>query len=154
MGEDGLAPLSAFVEGIDVVHGVASEAFADAYGFVPIPVEALRAWYLPYRERLDPRLIAFARAPSGEIAGFTFGVPDALDRSRGWFLVKTAAVRPRFHGSGVGTWLNAVVHQRARKLGYSAGLYATMWEGAPSNRWSRHGGRVVRRYALLEKPAP
>lgn len=152
VGPDGKVPADAFAAGVEHVHAVAHEAFADAYGFAPLPLAALQASYAPYREAVAPQLVQFAHAPGGEVAAFAFGIPDLAAPGRPWFIMKTVATRPAFHGSGAGTWLCARVHQEARRLGFTHAVYALMWEQAPSNRWSRHGGRLLRRYALLEKP--
>jgi GNAT superfamily N-acetyltransferase len=150
MGE-GRASEAEFTSAIALLHRIASKSFAEAYGYAPVPVEALQAWYAPLRKLVDPRLVLIARAPNGEPGGFLFSIPDFADPRRGWFLVKTLAVLPEHRKSGLGTWLVGAAHQVARKSGYKAGVHCLMWSSSHSNAISRYGGRSIRRYALLEK---
>ncbi len=147
----GHVPEDAFVRAVDVIHDIAHEAFADAFGFVPLPREALQALYAPYRLALDPDLILFATDPSGTPAGFLFGVPDLADPKRRWAIIKTSAIRPSHAGQRLGTWLNATAHNRFRRKGYLKAVYALMWEGSASQSWSRYGGELLRNYTLLER---
>ncbi len=149
---EGRASEATFREAVGMLHALASEAFVDALGYVPIPVEALQAHYAPLRAVVDPRLVMTARAPDGEVAAFLFSIPDFLQPKRGWFLVKTLAVLPKYRQVGVGSWLVAAAHQAARRAGYKAGVHSLMWQRSFSNDISRRGGRVFRQYALLEKP--
>lgn len=148
---EGRIPAHAFVDAVDIIHDIAHEAFADAFGFVPLPRAALQAMYAPYRLALDPDLILFARDPAGRPAGFIFGVPDLADVNRRWAIIKTSAIRPSYAGMRLGTWLNATAHQRFRRKGYQSAVYALMWSGSPSQSWSRFGGEPLRTYSLLER---
>lgn len=150
-GADGKVPPEAFVTAVATVHALSSVAFVDAFGFAPIPEAALQAIYAPYRDAVDPDLCLMARAPDGSIGGFLFAVPDAARPDRRWFLVKTLAVRPEHRRLGLGSWLVAASHRIARDKGFAAGVHCLMWTGSRSNEISAHGGRVFRRYALLEK---
>lgn len=147
----GHIPEEAFVEAVDTIHTIAHEAFADAFGFVPVPRETLQALYAPYRLALDPDLILIADDPSGTPGGFIFGVPDLADPKRGWAIIKTSAIRPCHSGQRLGTWLNAAAHTRFRRKGYKSAVYALMWEGSASQSWSRFGGEKLRNYALLQR---
>ncbi|MFT6145241.1 MAG: putative N-acetyltransferase YhbS [bacterium] len=147
----GHIPEDAFIRAVDTIHHIAHEAFADAFGFVPLPRDALQSLYAPYRLALDPDLILFATDPSGTPAGFIFGVPDLADSTRKWAIIKTSAIRPSHAGRRLGTWLNATAHRRFRRKGYRAAVYALMWEGSASQSWSRFGGEPLRRYSLLER---
>ena len=100
---------------------------------------------------MDPDLTLLVRTPQGEVAGFLFGIGDFAVPDRRWFLVKTLAVLPEHREHGVGSWLVAAAHSRARSEGYDAGVDCLMWTGSRSNDISRHGGEVFRRYALFEK---
>jgi GNAT superfamily N-acetyltransferase len=148
---EGRASEASFREAVGLLHRIASESFTNAFGYVPIPEAALQASYAPLRKVVDPRLVLIARSPDGEPAGFLFSIPDFLQPQRGWFLVKTLAVLPRYRQTGVGSWLVAAAHQAARRAGYKAGVHSLMWEKSFSNDISRRGGRVFRRYALYEK---
>jgi hypothetical protein len=147
----GHVPQDAFVRAVDTIHDIAHESFAGAFGFVPLPREALQALYAPYRLALDPDLILFATDPSGTPAGFLFGVPDLADSTRRWAIIKTSAIRPSAAGQRLGTWLNATAHSRFRRKGYKSAVYALMWEGSASQSWSRFGGELLRNYTLLER---
>ncbi len=151
-GPDGKVPEAEWPAAVRLVHQMSSAAFADAFGFVPIPEAALQAVYAPYRTLVDPELTLLVRDPDGAVAGFLFALPDLAAPDRGWFLVKTLAVLPEHRQRGVGSWLVAASHRVARRKGYKAGVHCLMWTGSRSNDISQHGGRVFRRYALLEKP--
>lgn len=148
----GLVSEGTFREAVSLVHDLSTRAFADAFGFVPIPEEALQAWYAPMRSLVDPDLTLLVRTPDGEVAGFLFAIGDFSAPERRWFLVKTLAVLPEHREHGVGSWLVAAAHSRAQAKGYHAGVHCLMWTGSRSNDISRHGGEVFRRYALYEKP--
>jgi GNAT superfamily N-acetyltransferase len=140
-----------FREAVSLVHQLSTAAFGEAFGYVPVPEEALQAWYAPMRSLVDPDLTLVARTPDDEPAGFLFSIPDFAQPDRGWFLVKTLAVLPEHRKLGVGSWLVAAVHRIARRKGYGAGVHCLMWTGSRSTDISRHGGEVFRQYALLEK---
>ncbi|MBW1879822.1 MAG: GNAT family N-acetyltransferase, partial [Deltaproteobacteria bacterium] len=140
-----------FREAVSLVHRMSTGAFGEAFGYVPVPEEALQAWYAPMRSLVDPDLTLVVRTPEGEPAGFLFSIPDFAQPDRGWFLVKTLAVLPEYRVIGVGSWLVAAAHRIARRKGYRAGVHCLMWTGSRSTDISRHGGEVFRRYALLEK---
>lgn len=149
---EGRASEATFREAIGLLHQMSHASFTDAFGFAPIPVEVLQRYYAPLRKVVDPRLVMIARSPDKEPAGFLFSIPDLLQPERRWFLVKTLAVLPQYRTLGLGTWLVAAAHQAGRRAGYRAGVHSLMWERSRSNDISRHGGRIFRRYALLEKP--
>jgi GNAT superfamily N-acetyltransferase len=153
VGSDGTVPEGILGETLAVVHRLSHEAFREQPGFAPISVHALQEIYRPLRLFMDPRLTFLARAPTGDVAGFLFGLPDVPQPDRGWFVIHTLAVTPRWQQAGVGSWLVAAAHRAARKAGYTAGVHALMSAGSPSSKISAYGGRVFREYALLEKQA-
>lgn len=130
------------------LHAASHRAFADAFGFSPIPEAALQRGYAPLRPLIHPRLVTLARAPSGAVAGFCLALPDPGTRR---FLLKTLAVDPGLRRLGVGGWLVGHTHAVARAMGFSTGIHVLMADTSHSNAISKHGGRVFRRYALLEK---
>ena len=140
-----------FREAVSIVHRLTAVAFADAFGFVPLPEEVLQVTYAPLRPLVDPRLTLLVRTPEGVPAGFLFAIADFAESERGWFLVKTLAVHPEHRTHGIGSWLVAAAHRAARQAGYTAGVHCLMWTSSRSNDISRHGGRLLRRYALYEK---
>lgn len=150
-GEDGLVPLNVFTETVAILHEIAHDAFSDAFGFVSIPLSAMQALYAPYRAVVDPDLVFIAKDPGGTPAGFVFGVPDRAQPERRWAVIKTSAIRTEHRGKRVGTWLNATAHERFRRKGYTAAVYALMWQGSASQHWSRLGGEPLRSYALFER---
>lgn len=155
LGEAPAGPLSEvdFQRAVATLYRLSTEAFAEAWGYATIPEAALQAWYAPYRLAVDPRLVFVLRAPSGEDAGFLFGLPDLAAPERRWFIVKTMAVSPRFQGLGLGVWLIGEAHRVAAELGFAAGVHALMWTGSRSNRLGGAESRLLRRYAALEKRA-
>jgi len=150
-GPDGTVPELAYRSAIARIHTMAHEAFADAFGFCPIPVQVMQELYAPYRAVIDPDLVFIASAPDGTDAGFLFGIGDLAAPHRKWAIIKTSAIRPRYAGRRIGTWLNATAHLRFRRKGYNEVVYALMWEGSASQGWSRYGGRSLRRYRLLQR---
>lgn len=160
---EGRASEVQFREAVATLHAVASLAVADSWGYAPIAAEALQEWLAPRRTTMDPRLVLIARAPDGSAAGVLFAVPDFCDPRRGWFVVTTLAVLPKYRQAGVGAWLVAAAHKTARKAGYKAGVHwlaeqvtapGALAEPASGRGWNveRHGGRLIRRYAVFEKP--
>ena len=98
---------------------------------------------------LRPELVLLAER-DGVPMGFLFGVPDVLG-SGDTVIIKTTAVDPRASGKGVAGALVALVHRRARQLGYRRAIHALMHETNVSRRISDRYARTFRRYALLSK---
>ncbi len=143
-----------FAEAVGVLHRIASEAYADTYGYAPITLQALQAWYAPFRRNIDPRLVMTARTATGEPAGVLFALPDSAQPARGWYSIHALAVRPEHRNAGIGSWLVASTHQSARKAGYKGGVYGMVWERGDRSYVGRAGARVFRHYALFEKHDP
>lgn len=128
------------------LYRVTLPAFAGAWRYAPIPFPAFAALYAPFRDRVDPRWVFLAEDPSGVVQGYLFAWPMG-DR----FVIKTIAVHPAAAGARLGAHLMMRVHALAEDLGVRQGIHALMWEGSVSQRITRHGGRVFRRYALYRK---
>jgi GNAT superfamily N-acetyltransferase len=98
-----------------------------------------------------PELVLLAER-DGELVGFLFGVPDVLQQQRGvrldTLIVKTVAVASSAANAGIGGALVALVHARARALGFTRAIHALMHEQNTSQRISRHYARTIRRYTL------
>ena len=98
---------------------------------------------------LRPELVLLAER-DGVPMGFLFAVPDILG-SGDTVIIKTTAVDPRASGKGVAGALVALVHRRARQLGYRRAIHALMHETNVSRRISDRYAHTFRRYALLSK---
>jgi GNAT superfamily N-acetyltransferase len=143
---------------VPIVHDLASRAYADIPGFLPVPLEVVADFYRPLASQLDPRLSMLAYDPGaasggeGQPAAFVLAVRDAAQPARKWFQILALAVAPEHRSSGVATWLVAACHQAARKAGYVAGVHAQIrvsGEGVEDTTWL--SGDLIRRYALYRK---
>ena len=135
-----------------IVHDLASRAYADVPGFLPVAGDVVADFYRSTAFQLDPRLSMIAHDPDGVPAAFVLGVPDTAQPERRWFQILALAVAPERRSSGVATWLVAAAHQAARKAGYVAGVHAQIrvsGETVEDTTWLR--GDVLRRYALHRK---
>ncbi len=141
-----------FREVVGIVHRTSTLAFADAYGFAPIPEEALQSLYAPYRAFIDPAYLMIAFAPDGQVGGFAFALPDFLNPGLNRLLVKTLAVIPKYQGIGLGLWLVGTVHKTAADRGLDTAIHCLMWSDSRSVGLTREGDRIIRRYGLFEKP--
>ncbi|MBN2799224.1 MAG: GNAT family N-acetyltransferase [Deltaproteobacteria bacterium] len=148
VGADGRIGEAAYREAVALLHQLSHAAFAQARAFAPLPEPALQAWYAPLRPLVRAPLVWVARAPDGAVGGFSLGLPDPGTRR---FLLKTLAVLPAHRRIGVGAWLVGHTHEQAAALGFSAGVHCLMADESHSRAISRYGGRVFRRYALLER---
>lgn len=132
------------------VHRLSMLAFADAYAFAPISLAALTALYEPLRERLDPTLVFLAYAPDGRVVGFLFCLVDDGPPPR--LLLKSLALEREARGHGLSWWLTGAAHATAAARGIPNALHCLRHEGSVSMRLHAHQERIIRRYALLEKP--
>jgi GNAT superfamily N-acetyltransferase len=100
--------------------------------------------------------LTFLAERDGQLVAFLMALPDVLQAQRGrpvdTVIVKTVAVAPILHGSGVGSALVTLAHDRAQSLGFRRAIHALMHDSNPSLRISRRSARVFRRYALLARP--
>lgn len=150
-GPDGALQAAGWVEVTDMIHRVATDAFADLEGYVPIPFQAVLRFFAPHKDHVDPRLTLLAFTPKQELAGFLLAIPDHVQPDRRWFQLMTLAVLPEHRHAGVGVWLLAAAHQAARRAGYEKGVHCMVRvrEGSDFSSWTR--GKVLRRYVLLER---
>jgi GNAT superfamily N-acetyltransferase len=129
--------------------GLSRAAFADAFAYVELPLEAFLALYTGYRGHLDPRLCCLAFDPDGEAVGYYFNFPGP----EGTAIYKTVAVHPRARGQGVAAALLERAHRASQALGMHGGMvHALMWCKAGSQFLGAPGERVVREYRLLARP--
>ena len=141
-----------FMHALQNCHAISEAAFAKAFCYQEIELSAFVALYQPLLQQLDPRLILFAQAPDGSLAGFCLAYPDLLNPESQQFILKSLAVDPSYAGRGIGSWLVGEAHHKADSLGMrNGGIHALMWEGSFSRNISAHAGRLIRRYALYEK---
>jgi GNAT superfamily N-acetyltransferase len=141
----------AYERAVDVVHALATAAFSDQPGFLPVPRDAVADFYRPVATIADPRLSLVALDPSGRPRAFVLGLPGPVAGRNRAFQVTTLAVHPEVRTSGLATWLLAAAHQAARKAGYTSGVHLV--RGEPRRRnggWAT--GDVMREYALFGRP--
>lgn len=132
---------------LDRLFALSGASFADKGFFKPIERDAFLDLYRPLLPLIDPRLVLFAFADTGDLAGFLFGIPDRLQAaSPDTAILKTyASGRP-----GVGHLLAHAFHENARELGYAHVIHALMHvDNISLQRSAQHSGRVFRRYSLF-----
>jgi hypothetical protein len=129
------------------LYRLSAGAFARNAFFKPIALEDFLALYRPIMPHVDPRLVLFAHAMNGDLAGFLFGYPDRLEgASAKTVILKTYASLRR----GVGHLLADHFHRAARDLGFSNVIHALMHlDNASLRRSGQHGAAIFRRYALM-----
>ncbi len=140
---------ASYREAIHLLHQIRSESYSKVPNFADVSESVIQEWYRPLRQKVDPRLVMIGRSPEGEPAGILFALPDADHSERGWFVVNTLGVRPKFRQAGLAAWLVAAAHQSARKSGYKAGVHLMPWER--EHLPLKDGFHVIRKYAVLEK---
>jgi GNAT superfamily N-acetyltransferase len=136
---------ASFKELIRTFTSVYNAAYANRFACHPLPERVLQAWYASCRNLLVPSLTFIARTPDRKPIGFLIGLRNVADPSL--FLVHTLAVLPEHRQQGVGTWLVGAAHKAGLRAGYQAGVHCM----APLEGMRNMEGRVLRRYALLEK---
>ena len=142
-----------FDAALDELHDLSLAGFAGNPFYAPIDRAAFRAMYEPVRRFLDPELVLLARR-GDELVGFIFAFPDLLDPGAAAAgrptraIAKSMAVLPDARGSGLGSLLIHELHRRAAARGFTAVIHALMHVDNHSHRISRHGGDVLREYAL------
>lgn len=141
----------AFDRAMAEVYQIASRAYADLPGYLPVDVSIVADFYRPYATQLDPRLALIARDPEGVAVGFLLGLPDPLQPTRRWFQILSLAVVPEHRSSGVATWMVAAAHRAAARAKYVAGVHALVRVGSGGEDRSWFRGEVIRRYALYTK---
>lgn len=139
-----------FEGALEELYTLSLEAFGKNPWYSPLPREEFRRMYQPIQPLVGYGLVLLARRDPDPAAGFLFGFPDLLDPSGTptRVIIKTLAVAADARGIGLGTLLMHECHRRAAAAGYEAAIHALMHVDNPSHRISRHGGDVLRRYAL------
>jgi GNAT superfamily N-acetyltransferase len=130
------------------------ESFGRNFLYTPIDeaefMEQNRA-VLPF---VLPDLVLLAEC-SGELAGFLFAIPDALQARRGraidTVIIKTVAVGEGRNRAGLGSVLVAAAQVIARELGFTRVIHALMHEQNVSQNISRRYARTIRRYQLFAR---
>lgn len=137
------------------IFRLSAESFTRNYLYTPLDEEE----FLEQNQRLLPYVVpdlVLLAERDGELVGFSFVVPDVLQKSRGTnvdtVIVKTVAVSPAVARVGLGTVLVAQSHRRAHELGFRRAIHALMHEQNVSQHISRHYARTIRRYALYVRP--
>jgi GNAT superfamily N-acetyltransferase len=141
--------VDAFDETLEELHALSLRAFADNPYYSPIGLDRFRALYRPMAPHLDPDLVRIARV-DGQALGLVLAFPDLLDPAGHptRVVVKTLAVAPELRSLGLGSLLVHDVHRRAARKGFRSAIHALMHVANDSLKISRHGGAVLRRYAL------
>jgi GNAT superfamily N-acetyltransferase len=133
---------------------LASVSFRRNFLYTPIAYDHFQSQYAALLPALRPELVLMAER-DGAVLGFVLAVPDLLQAGRSaaidTVIVKTLAVHPSVQGTGVGGALVAMVHRRARALGFRRAIHALMHDANPSNGLSGRFARPFRRYALFAK---
>jgi len=140
-----------FAEELDGIFALALASFARNFLYTPVAREEFVAQYLPFAQRIEPRLVLIAER-GGRAVGFLFAIPDWLEAARTGrattAILKTVAVDPARRHAGLGALLVGMAHERAEALGYRRVIHALMHDANPSTNISRRAARVMRRYAL------
>ncbi len=137
------------------IHALALSAFSRSFLFSPIAQSDFLAQYARLLPHIRPELLLIAEQ-LGEPVAFAFGLPDALEASRGapacTVILKTIAARPGLAYMGLGHLLVDHGATVAAALGYRRAVHALMHDANNSSAWSAGYGRVFRRYALCGRP--
>ena len=140
------------------MHAVSRAAFVDNAFYAPLGFEAFAALYRPLLGRVPPELVLLAER-DGAPVGLGFGYPDAAQALRGRpvtrVVVKTIAAVPAARGLGLGRVFTRALEEAGRRMGLVSAVHALMHDGNRSTLISRrHGGRLMRRYALFGRDLP
>jgi GNAT superfamily N-acetyltransferase len=150
---------------------LSTRIFADNAFYSDITWPEFAALYDGIERILDRRLVQWLKAPSGEIAGFAFGVPDQAEAARrmrgdtGWLgkfrfltaprakrtLVKTIGILPEHRGQGLLGELYWSQARRALDGGWPEGVVTLMSGDNRSFTGGRSVQTVVREYALFTR---
>jgi hypothetical protein len=138
---------------LDRIYAIAEVAFRPNYLYTPLPRSAFVAQYQKVRALVIPELVLIAEH-EGRPVGFSFSLPDALERLRGapprTVIVKTIASLPeRTLLGGLGTLMTDRTHAAAHTMGFTRAIHALMHATNQSRRISERTAHVMRRYALF-----
>lgn len=146
--------MSRLDEELQLLWTLASDAFSENFLYTPIPAAEFKRMYAAIIPHALPALVWFLER-DGEAAGFSFTVPDILQKARGvpvdTVIHKTMGIRKAFRGQGLGGWLADTVFTRARALGFRQAIHALMHESNPSRKLGRGQLRDIRRYTLFSR---
>jgi len=158
-----------FRQELRTIYDLSRPIFSRNFLYTEIPEEEFYRLYAGARGLIDPDLVWFAQAPSGEDVGFLFTYPDyfravaAMRGERGplaklRFLrhrkeadavdFKTLGVLSGHRRSGVAAALFHEGHRQAMEKGYRAANHCLFREGNPSGELDGGAGRVTRTYVL------
>lgn len=160
-----------FREELGTIYELSRRIFAGNFLYTEISGEEFVSLYSASRALIDPDLVLFAQAPSGEDVGFLFAYPDrfravaAMKGERGLlaklrFLrhrkeadavdFKTLGVLREHRRSGVAAALFHEGHRQAVEKGYRFANHCLFREGNPSGELDGGAGRVTRTYVLYQ----
>jgi hypothetical protein len=158
-----------FRDELRTIYELSRQIFSRNFLYTEIPEDEFYELYAGARGLIDPDLVLFAQAPSGEDVGFLFAYPDrfgavaAMRGKRGLlarlrFLrhrheadavnFKTLGVLPDHRRAGVAAALFHEGHRRAVEHGYLFANHCLFREGNPSGELDGGAGRVMRTYVL------
>lgn len=162
-----------FRDELRTIYELSRRIFARNLLYTEIPEEEFLALYAGARSLIDPDLVWFAQAPSGEEVGFLFAYPDrfhavaAMRGERGLLArlrffrhreeavavdFKTLGVLPEHRRSGVAAALFHEGHRQTVEKGYAFANHCLFREGNPSGELDGGAGRVMRTYVLYTLP--
>ena len=141
-------------EDLDGIYDVICESFKDSFLYTSLDRAAYRSIYAPLLPKMDPRLMLVAKH-EGRVVGFIFSPPDYLQGAAGnsidTIVIKSVAILPLKHYSGLGRLLIVNLLQNAVELGYTKAISALMHTGNQSQKISRDCAGPMRGYALFAK---
>ena len=160
-----------FRQELGTIYELSRRIFAGNFLYTEISEEEFVSLYAGARALIDPDLVVFAHAPSGEEVGFLFAYPDrfravaAMKGERGLlaklrFLrhrkevnavdFKTLGVLREHRRSGVAAALFHEGHRQTVEKGYPFANHCLFREGNPSGDLDGGAGRVMRTYVLYQ----
>jgi hypothetical protein len=133
------------------IYHLCRVAFKENYLYTELSGVDFTRQYQKIMPLVRPELVLVVEQ-QGELVGFSFSIPDALQQSRGvpvdTFLIKTIAVLPGRDLRGLGSLLVAKPQQIGHELGFKRCIHALMHENNKSRSISRHYAQTMRRYTL------
>jgi GNAT superfamily N-acetyltransferase len=139
---------------LERIYPLVLSGFQKSLLYVPVSLPAFLEQYRPLRSYLRPDLIRLAEI-DGELIGLIFAVPDWLQARRGetvdTAIIKTLVAKSGRAYAGLGSYLTADLHAKARELGHRCVIHALMHEPGQSQNISARYGSVMRRYTLFAK---
>jgi GNAT superfamily N-acetyltransferase len=143
-----------FEEELKAIHALSVRSFSRNFLYTPLEEQAFLDDYRKIRTQVDSDFVRIARRDD-EVCGFVFGMPDLEAAARGEspaVIVKTLAVDPLARCAGLGSLMVEELHRTGRDKGCREAIHALQHESNTSLKITgRHGGEVLRRYALFSK---